>query len=71
MRFQFELTTKGAGERHNDRDAAVLAFAEGAKEMLGEARFSADPDNRAAELAIAVRSDPKLRLASMTLHDII
>ena len=29
--------------------------------MLGVARFSADPDNRAAEFAIAVRSDWKGR----------
>lgn len=42
-----------------DRDAAVLAFAEGAEEVLGVARFSADPDNRTAEFAIAVRSDWK------------
>ena len=42
-----------------DRDAAVLAFAEGAEEVLGVARFSADPDDRAAEFAIAVRSDWK------------
>jgi len=42
-----------------DCDAAVLAFAEGAEEVLGVARFSADPDNRAAEFAIAVRSDWK------------
>lgn len=40
-----------------DRDMALLAFAEGAEEVLGVARFSADPDKRAAEFAIAVRSD--------------
>lgn len=42
-----------------DRDMAVLAFAQGAEEMLGVARFSGDPDNHAAEFAIAVRSDWK------------
>ena len=42
-----------------DRDAALLAFAEGAEEVLGEARFSADPDYHAGEVAIAVRSDWK------------
>jgi len=42
-----------------DRDVALLAFAEGAEEALGVARFSADPDNRAAEFAIAVRTDWK------------
>lgn len=42
-----------------DREVAVLAFAEGAEEVLGVARFSADPDNCAAEFAIAVRSDWK------------
>jgi acetyltransferase len=42
-----------------DRDVALLAFAEGAEEVLGVARFSADPDNRAAEFAIAVRTDWK------------
>ena len=43
----------------HDRDVALLAFAEAAEEVLGVARFSADPDNRAAEFAIAVRSDWK------------
>jgi GNAT superfamily N-acetyltransferase len=42
-----------------DRDVALLAFAEGAEEALGVARFSGDPDNRAAEFAIAVRTDWK------------
>jgi acetyltransferase len=42
-----------------DRDLALLAFAEGAEELLGVARFSADPDNGAAEFAIAVRTDWK------------
>ena len=42
-----------------DRDVALLAFAERAEELLGVARFSADPDNRAAEFAIAVRTDWK------------
>jgi acetyltransferase len=42
-----------------DRDAALLASAEGAEEVLGVARFSADPDYHAAEFAIAVRSDWK------------
>jgi acetyltransferase len=44
-----------------DRDAAMLAFAEGADEVLGVARFSASPDHRIAEFAIAVRSDWKGR----------
>jgi acetyltransferase len=42
-----------------DRDVALLAFAEPTEKVLGVARFSADPDNRAAEFAIAVRSDWK------------
>jgi len=42
-----------------DRDAAVLALAEGAEEVLGVVRFSSDPDKRGAEFAIAVRSDWK------------
>jgi acetyltransferase len=40
-----------------DRDIAVLASAEDAEEVLGVARFSADPDNHVAEFAIAVRTD--------------
>jgi len=43
----------------HDRDVALFAIAEGAEEVLGVARFSAGPDNRAAEFAIAVRSDWK------------
>ena len=43
----------------HDRDVALLAFGEGGKEVLGVARFSADPDNRAAEFALAVRTDWK------------
>jgi acetyltransferase len=42
-----------------DREMALLAFAEHAQEVIGVARFSADPDNRAAEFAVAVRSDWK------------
>jgi acetyltransferase len=44
-----------------DRERALLALAEGAEELLGVARFSAKPGNRAAEFAIAVRSDWKGR----------
>jgi acetyltransferase len=44
---------------NHDRDGALLAFGEGAEEVLGVARFSAEPDNRTAEFAIAVRSDWK------------
>jgi acetyltransferase len=43
----------------DDREVALLVFAEGAEEALGVARFSADHHNRAAEFAIAVRSDWK------------
>jgi acetyltransferase len=43
----------------HDREGAVFALAEGAEEVLGVARFSANPDRRAAEFAIAVRSDWK------------
>ena len=43
----------------NDREAALLAFAEGSAELIGVARFSAEPDHRTAEFAIAVRSDRK------------
>ena len=43
----------------HDRDVALLAFAEGAEEVLGVARLSADRDNRAAEFAIVVRTDWK------------
>jgi acetyltransferase len=42
-----------------DREMALLALAGDAEDVLGVARFSADPDNRAAEYAIAVRSDWK------------
>jgi acetyltransferase len=42
-----------------DGDMALLAFAEGAEEIIGVPRFSAGPDNRAGEFAIAVRSDWK------------
>jgi acetyltransferase len=42
-----------------DHEIALMALADGAEEALGVARFSADPDNRVAEFAIAVRSDWK------------
>jgi acetyltransferase len=69
MRLRFLAATRGLSHElaarlsHIDRDRAValLAFAEGAEEVLGVARFSADPDNRAAEVAIAVRTDWKGR----------
>jgi acetyltransferase len=40
-----------------EREMALLAFADGAEELLGVARYSADRDNGVAEFAIAVRSD--------------
>jgi acetyltransferase len=43
----------------HDHEAAVLALAASGEEVLGVARFSADPDKRAAEFAIAVRTDWK------------
>jgi acetyltransferase len=42
-----------------EREMALIALADGAEEMLGVTRFSADPDKRVAEFAIAVRSDWK------------
>jgi acetyltransferase len=67
LRFRFFAAMRGLSHElaarlshiECERDAAVLAFAEGAEEVLGVARFSADPDKRAAEVAIAVRSDRK------------
>ena len=67
MRLRFLAAMRGLSHElaarlshiHPDRDVALLAFAEGAEEVLGVARFSADPDNRAAEFAIAVRTDWK------------
>ena len=67
MRLRFLAAMRGLSHdlaarlSHIDpnRDVALLAFAEGAEEVLGVARFSADPDNRAAEFAIAVRTDWK------------
>ncbi len=43
------------------REMALLAQLSGARTALGVARYSADPDNQAAEFAIAVRSDWKGR----------
>jgi acetyltransferase len=67
MRFRFLVGMRGLSHElaarlshiDHDRDVALLAFAEGADELLAVARFSADPANRTAELAIAVRSDGK------------
>jgi acetyltransferase len=67
MRLRFLAAIRGMSHElaarlshiDDDRGAALLAIAEGAEEVLGVARFSADPDNRAAEFAIAVRSDWK------------
>jgi acetyltransferase len=67
MRLRFLAATRGLSHElaarlshiDRDRDVALLAFAERAEEVLGVARFSADPDNRAAEFAIAVRTDWK------------
>jgi acetyltransferase len=69
MRLRFLAATRGLSHElatrlshiDRDRDVALLAFAEGAEEVLGVARFSADPDNRTAEFAIAVRTDWKRR----------
>ena len=40
-----------------DREIALIAFPGNGAEALGVARFAADPDNRRAEYAVAVRSD--------------
>jgi acetyltransferase len=40
-----------------DREMALVAVAEQSHEMLGVARFAADPDNRLAEYGVMVRSD--------------
>ena len=44
-----------------DREMALIAFPSDSSMALGVARFAADPDNRCAEFAIAVRSDWKGR----------
>jgi acetyltransferase len=47
-----------------DRQMVFIATTEadtGAREILGEVRAAIDPDNRRAELAIAVRTDVKRR----------
>jgi len=67
MRLRFLAAMRGLSHElaarlsdiDHDRDVALLAFAAGAEEVLCVARFSADPDNRAAEFAIAVRTDWK------------
>jgi acetyltransferase len=67
MRLRFLAPMRGLSKKlaarlshiDHERDGALLAFAEGAEEVLGVARFSADSDSRAAEFAIAVRSDWK------------
>ena len=68
LRFRFFAAMRGLSRElasrlshiDRERDAALLAFAEGAEEvLLGVVRFSADLDKRAAEFAIAVRSDWK------------
>ena len=67
MRFRFLAAMRGLSHElaarlshiDHDRDVVLLAFAEGDEEVLGVARFSADPDKRAAEFAIAVRTDWK------------
>ena len=40
-----------------DRQMTLIAQLPGVPQMLGIARFSADPDNRLARLAVAVRRD--------------
>ena len=44
-----------------DREMALIAFPAGQETALGVVRFVADPDNRRAEYAIALRSDWKGR----------
>jgi acetyltransferase len=44
-----------------DREMALMAQTPDGKTALGVARYSADPDNRRAEYAIALRSDWKAR----------
>ncbi len=44
-----------------DREMALIAFSGDGQTALGVVRFSADPDNRQAEYAIAIRSDWKGR----------
>jgi acetyltransferase len=43
------------------REMALIAQAEQSEEILGVARFSADPDSQDAEFAVTVRSDWKSR----------
>jgi acetyltransferase len=67
MRLRFFAAMRGLSHElaarlsHIDyaREMALLAFAEDVEGILGVARFSADPDNRVAEFAVAVRSDRK------------
>jgi acetyltransferase len=67
MRFRFLAAMRGLSHElaarlshiDHDRDVALLAVAEGADEVLGVARFAADPATGATEFAIAVRSDGK------------
>jgi acetyltransferase len=67
MRLRFFTALRGLSHKlaarlshiDHDREVALLAFAESGEEVLGVARFSADPDNRAAEFALAVRTDRK------------
>jgi acetyltransferase len=55
-----------------DRQMALLAEPEDGSAALGEARFAADPDNRCAEFAVAVRSDMKRRgLAQLLMTRLI
>src|SRR5438477_5515398 len=61
MRLRFFTAMRGLSHKlaarlshiDDDRDVALLAFPEGGEEPLGIARFSADPDNHAAEFALA------------------
>jgi acetyltransferase len=67
MRLRFFAAMRGLSRElaarlshiDHDSEAALLAFAEDASELLGVARFSADAGNHTAEFAIAVRSDWK------------
>ena len=55
-----QLATRLSQVDYN-REMALLALLAGEKTALGVARYSADPDNQAAEFAVAVRSDWKGR----------
>jgi acetyltransferase len=80
MRLRFFAAMKAMSHRlaarlsqiDYDREMALLAEPEDGSAALGEARFAADPDNRRAEFAVAVRSDMKRRgLAQLLMTRLI